>query len=102
MNMRFVVFLSFTLIAGCMQQVEQVDCNRIEDRQESSLCFMNQSLRRLDASICDNILDMEMRAQCIDSIAIELLDYNACGIHDRRPFQDRCENKVGEAIKASR
>ncbi len=91
-----------TIISGCTQSTETIDCNIIKDRKDADLCFLNQSIRKYDSSGCDNIMTLETKVECIDGIAIKLLDYNACNAHDYRPNQDRCEVKVGEAKRAIR
>jgi len=99
--MRYIMLalICIVVFSGCAATEERVDCNKITVRDEADDCYLNQSVTRLDASGCEEILDPKMQVECIDLIALELADYNACRAHDRRPDQDRCEVKVGNLRK---
>lgn len=101
--MRTLVYLALLVfVLGCTGAPPEVDCNKILDTKASQECVMNQSLAKLDASKCDDILDDEVKTQCIDQIAVKVLEYYPCKFQNTRPKQDACESKVGKARREAR
>jgi hypothetical protein len=98
-----VVFVLVGMFCGCIgAHQEEVDCRSIADRKQSQLCILNQSVSRLSVSGCDDILDKDIKIQCIDEIAVRIGEYYTCEAHDRRADRDKCVEKVGQARKAKR
>ncbi|MBU0761698.1 MAG: hypothetical protein KKD39_01620 [Candidatus Altiarchaeota archaeon] len=89
------------LLSGCTKtQGSAVDCSKINDREKADECALNQSIRSLDVGKCDDILNTELQAQCIDEIAVRVGEFYACNAHDKKSLKDACETKVGEARRA--
>ena len=91
--------LSCVFIAGCETSQPIVNCDKITNALEADECYMNQSLRRYDASGCESIVNIDRRTECIDNIAAEILDYNVCKSHDRKSNEDKCEAMIGTLKK---
>ena len=101
-KMLFMFFLACVFILGCTETQMTVECNKILDSKQADECLYNQSTRYNDASKCQEISNMDVKAKCIDQVAINSLDFFPCKNHDRKPFEDACENKVGDARRKAR
>ena len=89
------------LVAGCdhYQKPEDIDCTLILDRDKNMECVYNKSILTGNAGLCRDIMNEKMRDECIDEVAVSLLDHYSCRQHDRMKKRDACQAKVGEAKK---
>ena len=95
--------LLIVLTAGCVKLTpDKVDCDRLVDIEQRNECLYNQSVNNLDTSTCGNIMGMEMRVNCVDDIAVKLLDYYPCRQLDKAIQRDACEAKVSDARRIAR
>ena len=94
----FVVFVS----ACTANRAAPVNCYAFTEAADRNPCLFNQSVQRLDIGSCEDITDEKLKEECINGIAISLLDYTPCKRHDRMSKRDACERMVGEAKRKAK
>jgi len=99
------VLLVVCLASGCLRrqaQPKDYRCGEMTRPDERSRCLYNQSFELSNPSFCKNIPDSDIKARCIDDIAVKLKDEYSCIQHDRLPLREECERKVALAKRLSK
>ena len=105
MQARLILLLSLAavIISGCVKlTATAVDCDKLLDLGDRNECIFNKSINKLDTVSCTNIMNDTMKGDCINQIAIIMLDNYPCRQHDRMSRRDECERKVSEAKRKAK
>jgi len=98
-----IAILAVLFVTGCsLKPTPEVPCDTYDTASQRNECQFNLSVRKLDASGCTDILNDKMRQDCIDEIAIRVLDIYPCRMQDKMVKRDACENKVSEAKRKAK
>ena len=81
---------------GCTETEEEIDCNRIIERDQKIECMYNESISNYNAVSCKDIPDRKTETKCINEIAVIMTDEYPCYQHTRLSDREHCERLVGD------
>jgi hypothetical protein len=98
MRIEAVALVAMMFICGCAGNSQlQMDCAKELKPAIKDQCYYNRSVIKSESPMCLDIKNEKMRSDCINEVAVQVLDYMACKQHDKVPARDKCENLVSDA-----
>jgi hypothetical protein len=98
---KVIIIAAVLIICGCAGAPE-TNCNKILNNRERDDCQYNKSMIQASSVLCRDITNDTMKSECIDRIALRLLDYLPCKQQDKQVKKDECESKVSDARRKAR